>query len=378
MEVCKVEKEDSEIKFPTIVLNDTSTSDTTLSYEPTVSLPSKNEIDFRISFDESDNEDYMVIFSKNSFSYKIISVNDLKTYSDDDNKSRFDNLDYYNDFKNEFPAIVYNERLTSKSDPVIKPSESSQTNDEKDTALSKYDKKGMKMPLRLFKNLYEPFGIPFDPKRYYKDGAHTNIMVAKRQFILALGLHTKQEMAHARFGAYWYKSERDPVRRLCHRMISCTIFGRGQGPKKPSTCSKHVKGRKSRARLSMGDFIGRLADHFAPRPERQPDAAADALKATKDVLDAAEGAQDVLPPEEMREIRGELDGNQEVMDTMAIYLYKFTTWVADSISHLLDAARASYTWYSETLISYQGRRVKQWTGEANTSAAPDADDQPNP
>ncbi|GJS63530.1 hypothetical protein Tco_0678094 [Tanacetum coccineum] len=35
------------------------------------------------------------------------------------------------------------------------------------------------IPLRLLKNLYVPFGIPFDPKRYYKDGAHTNIAVAK-------------------------------------------------------------------------------------------------------------------------------------------------------------------------------------------------------
>ncbi|GKA42229.1 hypothetical protein Tco_0734889, partial [Tanacetum coccineum] len=94
-----------------------------------------------------------------------------------------------------------------------------------------------------------------------------------RQFILALGLHTAEEMAKDGFGAYWLGSERliptkgdlsdywveissgreflrsalsytyikDPVRRLCHR---------------------HVEERKSGARLSGGHFIGRLAHHF--------------------------------------------------------------------------------------------------------------------
>ncbi|GJR18186.1 hypothetical protein Tco_0966713 [Tanacetum coccineum] len=45
-----------------------------------------NEIDFRVSFDDSDDEDYTVIFDKNSFSYKMISVNDLKTDSENDNE----------------------------------------------------------------------------------------------------------------------------------------------------------------------------------------------------------------------------------------------------------------------------------------------------
>ncbi|GKF44429.1 hypothetical protein Tco_0130981, partial [Tanacetum coccineum] len=60
-------------------------SDASLSYEPTVSLLNDNKIDFIISFDESDDEDYTVIYDENSFSYKIISVNDLKTDSENDN-----------------------------------------------------------------------------------------------------------------------------------------------------------------------------------------------------------------------------------------------------------------------------------------------------
>nr|GEX53105.1 hypothetical protein [Tanacetum cinerariifolium] len=48
-----------ETKFPTIVFDDTLTSDAILSCEPTVSILKGNKIDFRISFDESNDEDYM-------------------------------------------------------------------------------------------------------------------------------------------------------------------------------------------------------------------------------------------------------------------------------------------------------------------------------
>ncbi|GKA14301.1 hypothetical protein Tco_0693947 [Tanacetum coccineum] len=47
-----------ETKFPTIVFNDNFKSNETLSCEPTISSLNNNEIDFRISFNESDDEDY--------------------------------------------------------------------------------------------------------------------------------------------------------------------------------------------------------------------------------------------------------------------------------------------------------------------------------
>nr|GEV57590.1 integrase, catalytic region, zinc finger, CCHC-type, peptidase aspartic, catalytic [Tanacetum cinerariifolium] len=110
-------------EFPAIVFNDNLTSDETLSCEPTVSSLNDNEIDFRISFDD---EDYTVVFDQNLFSYKIISANDLKTDSENDNEkvnmplflspepsvSCIDDLDFFKDFEAEFPAIVYNDALT--------------------------------------------------------------------------------------------------------------------------------------------------------------------------------------------------------------------------------------------------------------------------
>ncbi|GJR83843.1 hypothetical protein Tco_0154628 [Tanacetum coccineum] len=145
-----------ETEFPAIVFDDSLTSNETLSCEPTVSSLN-DEIDFRISFDKSNDEDYTVVFDKNSFSYKIISTNDLKTDSENDNEkvnmplfslpepsvSCIDDLDFFKDFENEFPAIVYNDALTSKSDFSTEPTLCPQHIDEFDlndeTSLSKYD-----------------------------------------------------------------------------------------------------------------------------------------------------------------------------------------------------------------------------------------------
>ncbi|GJS03214.1 hypothetical protein Tco_0319722 [Tanacetum coccineum] len=54
-----------ETEFPAIVFNDELSSEKTLSCEPTVSSLNNNEIDFRISFDESDDEDYTEVAEAN-------------------------------------------------------------------------------------------------------------------------------------------------------------------------------------------------------------------------------------------------------------------------------------------------------------------------
>ncbi|GJS03613.1 hypothetical protein Tco_0320121 [Tanacetum coccineum] len=52
-----------ETEFPTIVFNDALTSEVALLCEPTVSSLNDNQIDFRISFDESDDEDYTTVYT---------------------------------------------------------------------------------------------------------------------------------------------------------------------------------------------------------------------------------------------------------------------------------------------------------------------------
>ncbi|GKC46598.1 hypothetical protein Tco_1064320 [Tanacetum coccineum] len=108
--------EEEKARKRAISFND-EVSSKTLSREPTVSSLN-DEIDFRVSFDDSNDEDYTVIFDKNSFSYKKISTNDLKANSENDKEkvnlpsqeptvSYLDDLDFFKDFKNEFPAIIY-------------------------------------------------------------------------------------------------------------------------------------------------------------------------------------------------------------------------------------------------------------------------------
>ncbi|GKB65658.1 hypothetical protein Tco_0921844 [Tanacetum coccineum] len=184
----EAEKEDSEIELPAIFIGDTSTSNTILLYEPTVSPLNESKIDFRILFDEFDDDDYTVIFDENSFSYKIISVNNLKTDSENDNEkvniplppspepevSYSNDLDFFKNFENEFPAIVYNDALTSNN--LLETSHDKLFNTE--TFIKKLNvnimtynhlTNGMSF-IFLIMNLYVSFGIPFDAKLLYKDG----------------------------------------------------------------------------------------------------------------------------------------------------------------------------------------------------------------
>ncbi|GKB79479.1 hypothetical protein Tco_0946374 [Tanacetum coccineum] len=368
-------------EFPAIVSDDTLTA---LSCESTVSPLNENEIDFRISFDESDDEEYMVIFDENSFSYKIIYVDELKSDSEKDNDKinmpsfpspeptiiHSDDLDFFKDFENEFPSIIYNDDLTSKlTEPSVSFQHIKEFDLDEETSFSEYDEeeqnnlyfndlfplnvvfpndlksdkdidadeidvtqssgsnainintKGSykllktshskirkifnvksfiieliinivtwnylnnEIPLSLFKNLYVPFGIPFNPKRYYKDGVHTRILRRPRYQVERYTkdiMHNNEQRLEMIFGRSVNRVYILDFVGLTEetRMISYSISGRGQAPK------KHAEGRKSGARLSGGYFIGRLAAHF-----RLTDAAAGAPRAAEDALVVNEGAQ---------------------------------------------------------------------------------------
>ncbi|GJR67720.1 hypothetical protein Tco_0013785 [Tanacetum coccineum] len=162
-----------EAEFPAIVINDAFAPQDTFQCKSQVSTPINDEFDFRISFDESDDEDYTIIYDTNSFSYKMISVNNLKMDSVNDYEkvmpsipspelaiSCFDDLDFFTDFENEFPAIVYNDAQTSKSDLLTEPILNPQHIDEFDlndkTSLSEYYEEGQNV---LYFNDLFPFNI---------------------------------------------------------------------------------------------------------------------------------------------------------------------------------------------------------------------------
>nr|GEW20540.1 hypothetical protein [Tanacetum cinerariifolium] len=78
---------DFETDFPAIVFDDPLATNHKILSEPTVSPLDDNGINFKLSFDESDDEAYTITYNINSFSYKLIFVNDLKLDSEnDDNK----------------------------------------------------------------------------------------------------------------------------------------------------------------------------------------------------------------------------------------------------------------------------------------------------
>ncbi|GKE81756.1 hypothetical protein Tco_1551756, partial [Tanacetum coccineum] len=81
--------------------------------------------------------------------------------------SYFDDLDFFKDFENEFPAIVYNDAQTSKSDlltePILNPQHIDEFNLKDETSLSKCDEK--EQNVLNFNDLF-PFNViyPNDSK----------------------------------------------------------------------------------------------------------------------------------------------------------------------------------------------------------------------
>ncbi|GJX38283.1 hypothetical protein Tco_0251586 [Tanacetum coccineum] len=168
-----------EMEFPAIVFNDTLTSEATLPCEPMVSSLNNDEIDFRISFDEFDDEDCTVNLLWVLLGFLVST--DLKTDSENDNDkvnmpllpspkptiSYFDDLDYFKDFEKEFPAIVYNDAQTSKLNFLTEPTLSPQHIDEFDlkdkTSLFEYDEE--EQNILNFNDLF-PFNViyPNDSK----------------------------------------------------------------------------------------------------------------------------------------------------------------------------------------------------------------------
>ncbi|GJV11871.1 retrovirus-related pol polyprotein from transposon TNT 1-94 [Tanacetum coccineum] len=126
----------------------------------------------------------------------------------------------------------------------------------------------------------------------------------------------------------------DPILRLCHRLIACSIVGRSQAPEKvtvmdlfylrgmdvgsvnvPYLLARYLRlfaaRRKSGAHIYGGQFVARLAEHFglltaeilggltvAMGPERQPDAAAGAPDNGEDAPIVNEGGQADPAPEQ--------------------------------------------------------------------------------
>ncbi|GJR23969.1 hypothetical protein Tco_0972496 [Tanacetum coccineum] len=192
-----------------------------------------------------------------------------------------------------------------------------------------------------------------------------------RQFILALGLHTSEEMAEDGFETYWLGSERvipdkGDLRDYWIDILSDRDF-LGPAPSYVYTSSTCML-RGGRVELgyledtSLGLLLLILA-LVAQGPEKQPTTTARALEDAEGANDEIEGGQDVPTPVQAPQ-------PPPAARTISQSLARFTVWAAEGISQLLDSTGVTYTRYSETHVPYQRRRVRQRSGGANTSAAP--------
>ncbi|GJU91062.1 hypothetical protein Tco_1303485 [Tanacetum coccineum] len=258
-----------ETEFPAIVFNDALTSEVALSCETTVSPINDNQINFRISFDKSDDEDYMVNMPLFSLPESTVSY--------------FDDLDYFKDFKKEFPAIVYNDALTSKLYFLTEPTYPHKncirhmalpprdqrhqylrfegleyTNDDItdfEERLSRIYSRGIhKMLVLDFESLPAMMSERFTSRILHKEAWFCEAIVDIDFEYALVSSWVGPRRQSARYisdkgdlSAYWrgissegdflgvppsYTHIRDPILRICHRLIACSIVGRSQTPEK--------------------------------------------------------------------------------------------------------------------------------------------------
>ncbi|GJY06988.1 putative reverse transcriptase domain-containing protein [Tanacetum coccineum] len=152
-----------ETEFPAIALNDEVYSKT-LSCEPTVNSENDNEKVNMPSLPSPEPTvscfDDLDFFNDLENEFPAIVYNDAQT-------SKLEDLDYFKDFENEFPAIVYNDAQTSKSDfstePVLNPQHIDEFDLKSETSLSECDEE--EQNVLNFNDLF-PFNViyPNDSK----------------------------------------------------------------------------------------------------------------------------------------------------------------------------------------------------------------------
>nr|GEZ06985.1 hypothetical protein [Tanacetum cinerariifolium] len=166
---------DFKSEFPTIVYNDALTSKLDLLTGPTIIPRHINELELKdeTSLSECDEEEQNVLYFNNLFPFNVIYPDDLKSDTNNDNDEIY--IEYSSGDMSVIPlpdVINVNEQVLNKL------SETSHDTSNKIFKTKTFMKKlnviiiacnylnnGM-----LLKNLYVPFGIPFDHKLFYKDG----------------------------------------------------------------------------------------------------------------------------------------------------------------------------------------------------------------
>ncbi|GJT52660.1 hypothetical protein Tco_0978817 [Tanacetum coccineum] len=156
---------DFENEFPAIVYNDALTSKLDFSTKPTLYPQHIDEFDLKdeTSLFEYDEEEQNVLYFNDLFPFNIIYPDVLKSdKGNDDNK--IDMIQSLGGNENT------NKLLEESHDKIRKVFIMGSFIMGLNVNIVTWNRFVNGMLYNLIKNLYVPFGIPFDPKRYYKDG----------------------------------------------------------------------------------------------------------------------------------------------------------------------------------------------------------------
>ncbi|GJT22458.1 hypothetical protein Tco_0892395 [Tanacetum coccineum] len=174
---------DFENEFPAIVYNDAQTSKLDFLTEPTLSPQHIDEFDLKdeTSLSECDEEEQNVLNFNDLFPFNVIYPNDSKSDKDNDD-DKVDIEHSSGDLSVKPLPDVINTDVGAYAHGSNKLLETSHDTSNKFFKTETFIKglnfnimtwnhlnKGMSF-IFLIKNLYVPFGIPFDPKLFYKDG----------------------------------------------------------------------------------------------------------------------------------------------------------------------------------------------------------------
>ncbi|GJY96183.1 hypothetical protein Tco_0512544 [Tanacetum coccineum] len=352
-----------ETEFLVIFYNDALTSEVALSCEPTVSPRNNNQIDFRISFDESDDEDYTVSL----YDVSRIPEIDMALPPRDQRYTflKFEGLEYTDvdiaDFEERLGKIygrgvhwlqVFDfGGLTAE---MVEGLSGRMLMDHRDAqGQSVFTSRAWRWLFKIRGPLVHELILEFfntfrfgetvldldtvGALQFQLDGAKRRM--SWREFILAMGLQIAEEMRFARFRTYWAKSARQIPKKgdLSAYWRGILFEGDFLGVDVDSVnipylyawyLRRFALGRKRGAMISGGQFICNELDDtwawVASGPERQPDAAAGAPEVAEGDSDVDEGTQAVLEPQ------------RDVLDSMARAFSRFTTWTVTSLSLMMD------------------------------------------
>ncbi|GJU68372.1 hypothetical protein Tco_1254631 [Tanacetum coccineum] len=165
-----------ETEFPAIVLNDSLTSNETPSCEPTVNSENDNE---KVNMPSFPPPEPMV--------------------------SCLNDLDFFKDFENEFPAIVYNDALTSKSDfsteHALSPQDINEFDLKNETSLSECDEEEQNV---LYFNDVFPFNVIYpDDSKSDKDNDDDKIDI--KQSSGDMSVKPLPDLIYTNVGAYAHR-----------------------------------------------------------------------------------------------------------------------------------------------------------------------------